>query len=87
VKVPKWVLVHPGAGVGSWVLTSAGQKSFDPKRAELKKKKSLKIERKKFISLWFPMCSHYVPFKFPKGSHQVLNMFPKFPMCSPTCSP
>jgi hypothetical protein len=33
------------------------------------------------------MCSHYVPFKFPMGSHQVPNTFPKFSMCSPTCSP
>jgi hypothetical protein len=24
---------------------------------------------------------------FPLSSHQVANMFPKFPMCSPTCSP
>ncbi len=39
------------------------------------------------IFLWFPMCSHYVPFKFPMGSHQVPNTFPKFSMCSPTCSP
>ncbi len=29
-----------------------------------------------FIFPWFPTCSCYVPFKFPMGSHQVLNMFP-----------
>ncbi len=31
-----------------------------------------------FIFPWFPMCSHYVPFKFQMGSHQVPNTFPKF---------
>jgi hypothetical protein len=36
-----------------------------------------------FIFPWFPMCSHYVPFKFPMGSHQVPNMFLKFSMHSP----
>jgi len=40
-----------------------------------------------FNFLWFPICSHSVPFKFSMGSNQVLNIFPKFPMCSPTCSP
>jgi len=30
----------------------------------------------------FCLCSQNVPFKFPMGSHQVLNMFPRFPMCS-----
>jgi hypothetical protein len=34
-----------------------------------------------FFSFFF--CSQHVPFKFPMGSHQVLNMFPRFPMCSP----
>jgi hypothetical protein len=33
------------------------------------------------------MCSHYVPFNFLMGFHQVLNMFLKFPTCSPTCPP
>jgi len=36
---------------------------------------------------WFPMCSHYVPFTFSMGFHQVLNMFLKFPTCSPTYPP
>jgi hypothetical protein len=36
-----------------------------------------------FIFSWFPMCSHYLPFKFPMGYHQVLNMFPKFRICVP----
>jgi hypothetical protein len=27
-------------------------------------------------------CSRHVPFKFPTRSSQVLNMFPRFPMCS-----
>ncbi len=40
-----------------------------------------------FIFPWFPMCSHYVPFNFLMGFHQVLNMFLKFPTCSPTCPP
>jgi hypothetical protein len=40
-----------------------------------------------FIFPWFPMSSQYFPFKFSMGSHQILNMFPKFPMCSSTCSP
>jgi hypothetical protein len=31
--------------------------------------------------------SQCVSFKFPMGYIQVFNMFPKFPMCSPTCSP
>ncbi len=30
----------------------------------------------------FFLCSQHVPFKFPMGSHQVLNVFSKFPMCS-----
>ncbi len=30
------------------------------------------------------MCFHHVPFKFQMGSLQVLNLFPKFPMCSST---
>jgi hypothetical protein len=30
-----------------------------------------------FTFPWFPMCSHYVPFKFPIGSHQVQ-------ICSPS---
>jgi hypothetical protein len=34
-----------------------------------------------------PMCCHYIPFNFPMGSHQILIMFPKFPMCSSTCFP
>jgi hypothetical protein len=29
-----------------------------------------------FIFPLFPMCFHYVPSKFPMGSHQILNMFP-----------
>jgi hypothetical protein len=29
-----------------------------------------------FIFPWFQMCSHYVAFKFPMGSHQVPNVFP-----------
>jgi hypothetical protein len=36
-----------------------------------------------FIFPWFPMCSHYVPFKFPMGSHQVPNTFFKFSMHAP----
>jgi hypothetical protein len=40
-----------------------------------------------FIFPWFLMYSHYVRFKFSMGSHHVPNMFLKFPMCSPTCSP
>jgi hypothetical protein len=35
-----------------------------------------------FIFPWFPMYSHYVPFKFSMGSHQVPKMFLKFPMHS-----
>ncbi len=35
----------------------------------------------------FFLCSQHVPFKFPMGSHQILNMFPKFPMCSPRVFP
>jgi hypothetical protein len=31
----------------------------------------------------FFLCSLYVPFKFPMGSHQVLDMFPKFPIVFP----
>jgi hypothetical protein len=77
---------------GSWFTLELGfnlslSKVIWPQKGWIKKKKSLKIERKKFIFPWFPMCSHYVPFKFPKGSHEVLNTFPKFSMCSPTCSP
>ncbi len=42
-----------------------------------------------------PMCSHYVPFKFPMGSHQVSNVFPNmfsiapdfYPMCLGRCCP
>jgi hypothetical protein len=32
---------------------------------------------KVFFSIlpWFPMCSHYVPLKFPMGSHQIFNVF------------
>jgi hypothetical protein len=33
------------------------------------------------------LCSQYVPFKFPVGSHQVPNMLPRFPMCSPRVFP
>ncbi len=54
-----------------------------------------------FIFPWFPMCSHYVPFKFSMGSHMfsicspnsqcVLEKFsiaPHFyPICFGTCSP
>ncbi len=36
-----------------------------------------------FIFPWFPMCSHYCPFKFPTGSQYA----PQVPMCSPACSP
>jgi hypothetical protein len=35
----------------------------------------------------FFLCSQHVPFKFPMGSHQVLNMFSRFPMCSPRTFP
>jgi hypothetical protein len=35
---------------------------------------------------FFPGSQH-VPFKFPMDSHQALNGFPKFPLCSPTWSP
>ncbi len=31
-------------------------------------------ERIFFIFPWILICSHYVPFKFPMGSHQVLNI-------------
>ncbi len=37
--------------------------------------------REDFVS--FFLCSQHVPFKFSMGSHQVLNMFPEFSMCSP----
>jgi hypothetical protein len=30
------------------------------------------------------LCSQHVPFNFPMGSHQVPNMLPRFPMCSPS---
>ncbi len=33
----------------------------------------------------FFLC--HFPFKFLMGSHQVLNMFPRFPMCSPRVFP
>jgi hypothetical protein len=39
------------------------------------------------IFFHFPLVPtmHYVPFKFPMGSHQIPNGFPsKFPMCSPS---
>jgi hypothetical protein len=46
------------------------------------------VGRTFFIFPWFPKWSHYVPFKFsPMGSHQVPNMFLKFSMHSPKCSP
>jgi len=35
------------------------------------------------------LCSQHVSFKFPMGSHQVLNMFPMFPIApcvNPICS-
>jgi hypothetical protein len=32
--------------------------------------------------LSFFLCSQHVPFKFPMDSHQVLNVFLMFPMCS-----
>jgi hypothetical protein len=35
------------------------------------------------IFFHFFLCSQHVPFKFPMDSHQVLNTFPRFPMCSP----
>ncbi len=39
---------------------------------------NVKKKKKDFFPIFagFPMCSHYVPLKFPK-----------FPMCSPSCSP
>jgi hypothetical protein len=47
-----------------------------------------------FIFLWFPMCSHYVPFKFSMGSHQVPqvpNVFSItlhfYPICFGKCCP
>ncbi len=40
-----------------------------------------------FIFPLFPICSLYVPFKSPMASHQVPNMFFKFPMCSPRVFP
>ncbi len=33
-----------------------------------------------FFSFFF--CFQHVSLKFPMGSHQVLNLFPMFPMCS-----
>jgi len=30
----------------------------------------------------FSLCSQHVPFKFSMDSHQIPNMFPRFPMCS-----
>ncbi len=53
-------------------------------------------ERFVFNFLWFPMCSHHVPFEFAIGSHQVLNIFPNmfsiaprfYPICfGKCCSP
>jgi hypothetical protein len=35
----------------------------------------------------FFICSQPVPFKFPMGSHQVPNMFIRFPMCFPRVFP
>ncbi len=35
----------------------------------------------------FFLCSQHVPCKFWMGSHQILNMFPGFPMCSPRVFP
>ncbi len=51
-----------------------------------------------FIFTWFPMCSHYVPFRFPMGFQyvpQVPNVFPNmffiapnfFPICFGKCCP
>jgi hypothetical protein len=35
----------------------------------------------------FSLCSQHVAFKFSMDSHQVPNMFPRFPMCSPRVFP
>jgi len=35
----------------------------------------------------FSLCSLYVRFKFSMSSHEVLNMFPKFSICSPRVFP
>jgi hypothetical protein len=42
-------------------------------------KEHMNVKKKVFppFCAWFPMCSHYVPFKFPMSSHQVPNVFPK----------
>jgi hypothetical protein len=51
-----------------------------------------------FVFPWFPMCSHYVPFKFPSGCEyvpQVPNVFPNmfsiaphlYPICFGKCCP
>jgi hypothetical protein len=42
--------------------------------------------KKDFFFIFSP-GSHYGPFKFPMGSHQIPNVFPEFSICSPTCSP
>ncbi len=35
----------------------------------------------------FFLCSQHVPLKFSMDSHQVPDMFPRFPMCSPMVFP
>ncbi len=54
------------------------------------------VERAGFLCLllmpyeWgvsFFLCSQHVPFEFSMGSHQVLNMFCMFPICSPSVFP
>jgi hypothetical protein len=63
-----------------------------------RKNKHVLWERLCFIFTWFPMCSHYVLFKFPSGSQYLpqipnvfLNMFSIashfYPICFGKCCP
>ncbi len=80
--VPQWCEQVGYQPQPKMVTNSLGKRNFMQPMG--RPKHALKVHS--FLP-WFPMCSHYVPFKFAMGFCQVLNMFPKFSMCSPTCSP
>jgi hypothetical protein len=72
----------PVVHFSSWQFCLQPQAAFALKSGETLNPEILRAESEVVF-----LCSQHVPFKFPMGYHQVPNMFPIFPMCSPRVFP
>jgi len=74
-------IFHPGNSAFNVILRIC-QAAFALKSGETLNPEILRAESEVVF-----LCSQHVPFKFPMGYHQVPNMLPRFPICSPRVFP